>query len=108
MENELKTLEERKELDKIGEKLRKRQDAGEEITLKTLKELFGRIEEERAIFVDDWVSVQKLRAEAVKWINSMRAEAQAAGVPKILGDCTVVTKFIEFFNLTEEKLENEI
>ena len=53
-----------------------------------------------------FIDPKDLKAEAIKWVKSMRAEALVAGMPcKELGDRDAVIKFMEFFNLTEEDLK---
>ena len=70
--------------------------------LKTLKDL-SRMQRHNNYRI---VEEETLKAEAVKWVKDMRAEALVAGYPyKELGDRDAVIKFINFFNLTEEDLK---
>jgi len=58
--------------------------------LKTLKDLWGVVEDTD---MHDWVSVQKLRQEAIKWVKSGN-----------LGD----EDWMEFFNITENDLKGGV
>jgi len=64
--------------------------------LKTLKDIYGVVEKGKNELMDDWVSVQKLKAEAVKWVKELS---------KPDGLCYSPTQILKhFFNITEEEL----
>ena len=63
-----------------------------ETALKTLKDLWGVVEDTE---LHDWVSVQKLKAEAVKWWKNKRDNFETF----------TGTDWAKFFNLTSENLK---
>ena len=67
--------------------------------LKTLNDLYGVIEKERNELMDDWVSVQKLKAEAVKWVK----ECEKCSEHDMRHDWAIFIK--HFFNLAQEDLK---
>ena len=113
----LKTLKDRQNLDKIGEELRKRQDNGEIITLKTLKDLITYLGTGNSSD-DEIVKVNKLKAEAVKRIKNCSC-CKVYGLTYIYDNDKLVEKRMErelclacerdkwFNNLTEEDLKEK-